>query len=36
MLVNTKRMGEGGEMKKIKRRAWPEEKAEDGHRPAFV
>jgi hypothetical protein len=36
MLANTKRMEEGGEMKKLKKGAWTEEKAEDGHRPAFV
>jgi hypothetical protein len=35
MLANAKRMEEGGEMKKMKKRAWTEEKAEDGHRPAF-
>jgi hypothetical protein len=35
MLANTKRMEEGGEMKKMKKRTWTEEKAEDGHQPPF-
>jgi hypothetical protein len=35
MFANTKRMEEKGEGKKMKRRQWTEEKAGDGHRPAF-
>jgi len=36
MQANMKRMEDGGKMKKMKKRAWTEEKTEDGHRPAFV
>jgi len=36
MQANTKRLEVGEEMKNMKKRAWTEEKTEDGHRPAFV